>query len=196
MDHVGAVILAAGESTRFGRPKQLANFRDRTLLDGAIAAAREANCQPIVVVTGSDAPLIENAIAGADVIVQRNPKYGDGIGTSIRAGIERLIEVAREIEGVALLVCDQPFVTGAIIRRLIKEHQTSGKPIAASEYSNTCGVPALFHRSCFTELLKVNDGDGAKSIIFRDPVRVIRVQFSEGEFDIDTPGDYAKLESR
>src|SRR5947207_1049222 len=110
MYQVGAVILAAGESTRFGEPKQLANFRGRTLIESAIAAAHEANCHPIIVVTGSDAAEIENVIGGTDIMIEENPNYRLGIGTSIRAGIERLIEVSPETEAVIVLVCDQPFV--------------------------------------------------------------------------------------
>src|ERR1700736_1234773 len=192
MPQVGAIVLAAGQSARFGEPKQLVRFRGHTLIDGAIAAAQDANCRPIVVVTGSSAAKITRTLADADIIIQKNPTYRHGIGTSIRAGVERLIDVAPKTEAVVLLVCDQPFVTGDVIRRLIDQHWTSGKPIAASEYSNTCGVPALFDRSCFTELLQLGDRDGAKPIILRSLARVSKVPFPEGEIDIDTPDDYAR----
>ena len=195
MAEVGAVILAAGESSRLGRPKQLVEFRGRTLLGQAIDAARSANCRPIVVVTGSDAVKIASAINAPDITITENPDWRRGLGTSIRRGMQHLIEIASETQAVVLLACDQPFVTPDVIARLITEWQATGRPIVASAYADTLGVPALFARSCFDELLQLPADKGAKPIIYRNRERVAQTSFPEGASDIDTSQDYERIRS-
>jgi molybdenum cofactor cytidylyltransferase len=192
MHRIGAVVLAAGESARFGEPKQLVRFRGHTLIDGAIAAAQEANCRPIVVVVGSDAAKIVRALGGGDILIEKNARYRDGMGTSIVAGVKRLIEIAPETEAVVLLVCDQPFVTGEVISGLIERWSATHRPIVASGYAETLGVPVLFERSCFDELLQIANDNGAKPVILKNRDRVTTVPFRDGRIDIDTPNDYAK----
>jgi molybdenum cofactor cytidylyltransferase len=92
-------------------------------------------------------------------------------------------------------VCDQPFVTGAIIAKLNERWAITGKTIVASRYSNTLGVPALFDRSCFAELLAVDQEQGAKPIILRNPARLAELAFPEGANDIDTISDYQAAQS-
>jgi molybdenum cofactor cytidylyltransferase len=93
-----------------------------------------------------------------------------------------------------LLVCDQPAVDARVIQRLIALRETSGKSIVASSYADTLGVPALFTRSIFEELLSLGDKAGAKSIVLRSRERVASLSFPEGEIDIDTWEDWEKLD--
>lgn len=195
MATIGAVILAAGESLRFGQPKQLVEFRGRTLIERIVTAANEAGCKPIIVVTGSDSAKVAAAIANESVSIVDNEKWHNGMGSSIRVGLQRLIELAPETDAVVLLVCDQPFVTGGIIAKLNERWATTGKTIVASSYSNTLGVPALFDRACFTELLEIDEEQGAKPIILRNPDRLAELAFPEGANDIDTISDYEAAQS-
>lgn len=194
MRKVGAVILAAGGSFRFGRPKQLLSFRDKTLVRTTIDAACEAGCSPIVVVIGSDWEKIHAELAHANVIEVQNKNWQRGIGSSIRGGVEALTDHAPDIEAVLLLVCDQPAVDARLIERLIATHEATRKDIVASGYANTLGVPALFARSLFKELLSISDEAGAKSIILQNPERVAELAFPEGAIDIDTCEDWEKLD--
>jgi molybdenum cofactor cytidylyltransferase len=98
------------------------------------------------------------------------------------------------VEATVLLVCDQPAADARVIQRLIALRETSGKTIVASTYSDTLGVPALFTRSLFQELLSLDDKAGAKSIVLRNRERVVSLSFPEGEIDIDTWEDWEKLE--
>ncbi|MEY2479899.1 MAG: molybdenum cofactor cytidylyltransferase [Verrucomicrobiota bacterium] len=193
MRNVGAVILGAGGSSRFGQPKQLIEFRGKTLLRRTVDAAREAECLPIVVVIGSDQDKIDNALKQAQVAVVRNPNWQRGIGTSIRAGVQHLIDNAPQLDAITLLVCDQPFVDSALIKSLIMRREETQKAIVASSYADTLGVPALFDRSCFAELLALEDGSGAKKIILSNRERVAELSFSDGKIDIDNVEDYKKL---
>src|SRR5882762_89756 len=92
---IGAVILAAGGSSRFERPKQLVRFRGKTLVRGVVDAASEAGCSPVVVVVGSDSERIRGSLKSARIVVAENESWRRGIGTSIRTGVDALIKEAR-----------------------------------------------------------------------------------------------------
>lgn len=215
MRDIGAVILAAGGSSRFGRPKQLLTFRGETFVRRAVRAAMEAGCSPVIVVIAdhpdairSEADIRDSRISSAigardsrrggggieigDVIFVENPEWRNGIGTSIRRGLERLPD---SVEGAVLLVCDQPFVDASVVGELIAARRKSGRAIAASSYANTLGVPALFARSCFAALLALPDDSGAKKLFAERRDEVASIAFEDGAIDIDTPEDFARLES-
>ncbi len=193
---IGAVILAAGGSSRFGEPKQLIPFRGKSLVRHIIDEACEAGCSPVVVVIGSEGEKLHRELDRTNVITAQNHQWKRGIGSSIRCGIQALINNAPDVEASVLLVCDQPAVDARVIERLIALRETTGKSIVASSYADTLGVPALFDRSLFPELLSLGDKAGAKSIISRNRNRVEEFAFSQGEVDIDTWEDWAKLDRR
>jgi len=190
---IAAIILAAGGSSRLGQPKQLLPFRDKTLVRTIINAACEAGCSPVVVVTGSDAEKIHPQLTDADVVEVRNANWQRGIGSSIRSGVQALRDHAPDVEATFLLACDQPAVNARLIEGMIATHLATKKSIVASSYADTVGVPALFDRSLFEELLALGDKSGAKSVILQNPERVAQVAFPEGEIDIDTWEDWEKL---
>jgi molybdenum cofactor cytidylyltransferase len=195
MATVGAVILAAGESSRFGEAKQTVAFRGRPLLERAIGAATDTGCRPVVVVTSDTAGAIWQLIKRHDVTNVKNPNWREGITTSIRLGVERILQVEPDVQSVVLMVCDQPFANRAVVANLIQQWHETGKSIVASAYSNTLGVPALFDRSCFPELLELRGDIGAKSVILKDLARVAEISFPNGSYDIDTAADLAEAES-
>jgi molybdenum cofactor cytidylyltransferase len=191
-----AVILAAGGSSRLGRPKQLLPFRGKTLIRTIVDATCEAGCSPVVVVIGSDGEKIQEELAHANVIKVENKNWQRGIGSSIRTGVQALIDQAPDVAAVLLLVCDQPAVNARFIESLIATHETTKKDIVASSYADTVGVPALFGRFLFKELLALGDESGAKSIILQHPERVAQFAFPEGAADIDTWEDWETLDGR
>jgi molybdenum cofactor cytidylyltransferase len=193
MAAVGGVVLAAGGSSRFGKPKQLVRFEGRTLLERAIGAAVKGGCRPVVVVVGSDADAVTVATSDTAISIMENPDWANGIGTTIRAGVQHVQELAPDAEAIIILVCDQPLVNDQTVANLIERWVETRKPIVASSYSDTLGVPALFDSSCFGELLQLRGDTGAKSIIVRDPARVTEISFPEGAHDIDTVPDYEAL---
>jgi molybdenum cofactor cytidylyltransferase len=186
MRKIGAVVLAAGGSSRLGRPKQLVTFRGETLIQRAVRAATEAECDPVVIIVG------ESELPGTDGLIVQNTEWRRGMGTSIRRGVERL---PASTDAVVLLTCDQPFVDAAVIGRLIHASRETGKPIVASSYADTFGVPALFDRSCFDALRALPDGSGAKALILSRREDVAGVVFDRGAIDVDTPEDLGRLTS-
>jgi len=189
MPNIGAVILAAGESSRFGRTKQVIEFRGKTLLRRVVDAASEAGCTRIAVVLGSTREEVACELEQTNAVAIENRNWRSGIGSSIRAGLQSLIDNNSQLEAVVLLVCDQPYVDRDVIKQLLVLRRKTIKPIVASSYGDTLGVPALFDRSCFEELLALNDCSGAKPIILRDRERVAEFLFPEGKTDIDTLED-------
>jgi molybdenum cofactor cytidylyltransferase len=192
---VGAVILAAGPSTRMGRPKQLLQFGGETMLRRAASAALKAGCRPVVVVTGADATASRKALRGLDVREAENPQWESGISSSVRVGIEAVVTANSQSAAVVLMLCDQPFVTREIITQLVTAHVETGRSIVASRYGGSYGVPALFGKAHFAELTTLEGAAGAKQVIQKHLPKVHLLPFPEGEIDIDTPDDFARLQS-
>jgi molybdenum cofactor cytidylyltransferase len=193
MRNVGAVILAAGGSSRLGQPKQLLSFQSESLMRRAVRSALEAGCTCIVVVAGHACDRIEIELRGTPAVVVENAEWQRGLGTSVRCGLRHLLSSRPEIDAAVLLACDQPFLDASVIGSLIETQEKSGKPIVASSYASTLGVPALFHRSCFESLLALPDDSGAKMLIESRSAEVARIKFEKGAIDIDTPGDFEQI---
>jgi molybdenum cofactor cytidylyltransferase len=191
---VAAVVLAAGGSTRFGQPKQLALFQGETFIRRIVAAAIQVGCAPVVVVTGEDSAQVELELSGLTVSIAANPHWQSGLGSSTGVGVRHAMNLAPDLDAVVLLTCDQPFVTAPVLGQLIQLRLTSGKPIIASAYAETLGIPALFDQSCFPDLLGLKGDSGAKKIILARPHDVVSFDFPAGAIDIDTAADYKKLD--
>jgi molybdenum cofactor cytidylyltransferase len=189
---VGAVVLAAGGSTRFRKPKQLAIFRGETFVRRIVAAANEAGCAPIVVVVGRDAAQITSELDGLPVSIAVHRNWSNGLGSSIAVGLKHALGIAANLDAAILLTCDQPFVNAAALRQLI-QHLENRKTIVASAYAETLGIPALFDRSCFADLLQLRGDSGAKRIILARRHDVTPFNFPAAAIDIDTAADYKKL---
>jgi molybdenum cofactor cytidylyltransferase len=189
MNKAAAVILAAGGSTRMGQPKQLLPWQGQSLLRRAVDAALGAGCHPVVVVLRPAAERLRLELSGIPVTLVENAEWELGPGTSVQAGVGA-IGLA---DAVVFLVCDQPLVDAVHIHQLINAHQTTGLPMAASEYGGTVGVPALFGREYFAALMELTPATGAKQVLLRNRDLVVAVPFPAGERDIDTPADYERL---
>ena len=196
MQNIGAIILAAGSSSRLGEPKQLLQFRGQTLLRRMVDAAVAAQCSPVTVVIGSERNRVARELTETKELLVENETWERGIGNSIRAGLRATLTAYPQTKAILLLTCDQPLVDGKIIDALKTRYAETAKPIVASAYSDTLGVPALFARKYFDELFVLDDGAGAKQVILKHKDDVTEFPFPEGAIDIDTPDDYEKLIQR
>jgi molybdenum cofactor cytidylyltransferase len=183
-------VLAAGGSSRLGRPKQLLVLEGEPLVRRAARAALEARFAPVVVVVGAHQAEVRAALAGLPVEVVENAAWAEGLSGSVRLGIGSLAEAGAG--AAALLGCDQPHLSAAHLVRLEEARLTAGALVAASEYGGTRGVPAIFDAALFPELGALEGDRGARAVIARDPPRVVGVPFPGGEVDVDQPGDWER----
>jgi molybdenum cofactor cytidylyltransferase len=193
---VGAVILAAGSSSRMGSPKQTLQFQGESLLRRAALAALGAGCRPVIVVTGAHSELSRRELEGLDVREVLNTHWETGMASSIRAGVEVLASADADADAAILLLCDQPHVTFDVISELVAAHRATGRPIIASTYGGSFGVPALFSRTLFAELTRLVGMAGAKEVIKRHCAEAHFLSFQDGEVDVDTPDDFSRLIER
>ena len=193
---IAVIILAAGASTRMGRPKQLLTYGGSSFLRHAAKAAVASVCRPLIVVLGAYVDQVHDEIDDLPVEQVMNERWAEGMGWSIQAGLNSLNHSNRDraIEAVVLMLCDQPLLTTAVINDLVTVYRSSGKGIVASEYGGTVGVPVLFARRYFAELEALSAAAGAKHIIAAHSSDVDRVPFAQGIADVDTPEDYLQLQ--
>ena len=190
INNCAAILLAAGASTRLGNPKQLLPYKGTNLVNHAIRVIEQADLHPVIVVTGANAALIEEAIIAKHISIVTNYDWQEGIASSIRAGITTLGEKHPACDGALLMVCDQPYVTENVVLELTRVQRKTGKPIAACQYDHITGTPALFHQSIFPELLLLKGDKGAGKLLKERFTDVSIVPFAMGKFDIDTAEDY------
>jgi len=189
----GIIILAAGASTRLGKPKQLLQYRGKTLLAHAINEAVNSNADAVVVVLGKDANLFKKEIDERKIRVAINSSWEEGMASSLRLGMDTLLKDKPYIDSVIFMVCDQPHVSLSILNELIRTQQRTTKQILTCNYGDSIGPPALFHKKYFKELMKLSGDSGARKIIEQNINDVATILFPEGKIDIDTKEDYDKL---
>ena len=191
----GIVILAAGASTRLGKPKQLLQYRGKTLLAHAINEAVNSNADAIVVILGKNADQFKKEIDDRKVRVAVNSSWEEGMASSLRLGLGTLLNDKPYIDAVIFMVCDQPHVLSSILNELIITQQKTTKQIVTCNYGDSIGPPALFHKKYFKDLMKLSGDTGARKIVQENMNDMTTILFPEGEIDIDTEEDYEKLKN-
>ena len=185
------LLLAAGASTRMGRPKQLLPYHGRTLLRQAAETAVASGCAPIILVTGALHEELLPEIAGLPIRAVRNAAWESGMASSIRTGLTALAET--KPTAVLIMLTDQPLVTPELLQQLVRQQQQTQAPIIAAAYGDALGVPAVFHQSVLPELLQLRGQQGGSRLIASLGAAVGQVPFPAGLLDVDTPEQYASL---
>lgn len=183
---VNIIILAAGESKRLGTPKQLVRFKGKSLIRHSIDVALNSNSDHVFVVLGAYGSLIKNDLKDLPYTPITNDNWMSGMGSSIKKGISECITRFPATEAIILMTCDQPYINPQILDELIQFYN-EGETVVSCRYSETIGIPALFGRNHFEELLAIKNAEGAKKILQRHPLAL--VEFENGKYDIDTPDD-------
>lgn len=174
---------------RLGQPKQLVRFRGETLVHRAARLALEAGFAPVHAVIGAEREAVAAALSDLPVTCVLNSEWPTGLAGSIRAGAAHL---PAGCAGVLLLVCDQVALTVEHLVALREAFRAAPGLPAASAYGGGLGIPALFPASLFPDLLRLQGDRGAKALL--NPGAVRAVPFSDGNREVDTPGDLEALE--
>lgn len=188
---IAGIVLAAGDSSRYGQAKQLLDWRGEPFVRAVARTALEAGLSPVVIVTGANVDQVESAVQGLNVHLARNPDWKSGQGSSIREGI--LAARTSHLGGAIFLLADQPQVTTSILRALVEIHAEGMDPIIAPMVMDRRANPVLFDRATFRDLESIQGDVGGRAIFHKH--RVVYLPWHDDRLllDVDTPEMYQRL---
>ncbi|MDP1545485.1 MAG: selenium cofactor biosynthesis protein YqeC [Anaerolineales bacterium] len=197
-ERVAGIILAAGEATRYGSPKQLLDWKGKPFVRQVAETALQSGLEPVVVVTGSHHADVESALQGLPVTIVHNAEYKQGQSTSIKAGIQFLNSSSTSGGGRAgaavFLLADQPQIPAEVIRALADAHTRSLPPILAPlVLEERRANPVLFDKAAFPDLLQLTGDIGGRAIFSKYKVEYIPWHDDILLMDVDRPEDYQRL---
>jgi len=192
------IILAAGESVRFGQTKQLLKIKNKYLIEWVLEASLNSHLDQVILVLGHEHQKILHALGKKikhprlQVVV--NPNYKQGQSLSLRVGFEKIRD---EFQSVMFLLADQPMVDKKTINDLLEKFWASNKDICVPIYRGNRGNPTIFGKRLYDQLSQVEGDVGAREIIQSHPDLVLQVVIDNPLFffDVDTPDDFSKLNS-
>ena len=190
------IILAAGASTRFGRPKQLLRLKDRCLIEWVLDAAIESELSTIVLVLGYAHQKIRQVLAEklqhARLQIEVNRHYQEGQSLSLQIGLSRVMNT---FPAVMFLLADQPLVDAATINCLLDKFWFAGKDICVPTYHGKKGTPSIFSQKFYKLIMEIKGDTGARQIIKTYPERVLEIEIKNSLFflDVDTPEDFENI---
>lgn len=188
---IWGLVLAAGSSTRFGRPKLVHPFGGEPLIRRSVAPLQKAGL-PVMVVIAPAAGDVRGALEGSEVTLVENEDAAEGVASSIRCGIRAL---PAGVEAVVILPGDQPDTPEALIRSLVATFHETGAEIVSPRYRGTLGPPVLFSRSRFPALSSLTGDRGARAIIEANAETTAYLNVDQPvPRDVDTPEDLDGLE--
>lgn len=189
---IAGVILAAGMSTRLGRPKQLLEIGGKPLIAHVADAALGSRLDEVIVVLGHQAGAVRNALRDRAVRICVNPQYEEGQSTSLIAALDA---VAESTDGTVILLADQPTIATPVIDDLIETRRATRSPIVMTSYGGAASHPILFGRELFGEIRSIRGDRGARDVIRRHQDKVVTVDGGghQPPPDVDTEEAYDLL---
>jgi molybdenum cofactor cytidylyltransferase len=189
-NNLDIVILAAGSSSRMGTSKQLLQVGGETLLERVVTCSLNSKISNVTVVLGSNSEIHSRVLKNKRVQVLVNPDWALGVGNTIKFSLKKLLENNINVQGVMFMVCDQPHISTVHLNNIIDRFIEESPVAVASQYKGTYGVPAIFDRIAFSNLLSISDQAGAKTVLQNWEGDLRLVSFNGGEIDLDTPEEY------
>lgn len=186
--NVAILVLAAGSSQRMGRPKQILQFKDTTLIGKIIDNCLECNLNSINIVLGAHADLILPTLPKTVRII-RNEKFENGLSSSIIKGVNELLDY----DSILMVLGDQPFVKPDYLNDLLALSKNNPKKVIATNYGTHNGVPAIFPKKYYSKLMQLKGDKGAKDLLNADQTDIIILNTPVNLFDVDTPDDYNQI---
>ncbi len=192
-DRMGAVVLAAGMSSRMGELKQLLRLGERTVLQQTLENLRGTRVDEIILVLGFAADTIAAQVAAAGVKVVINPQFRDGMGSSLRTGLSAL---EPQVRAALVVLADQPFVRPATLDQLIDGYIKSAAQIAIPTYHGFRGNPVLLDRSVFAEVMALTGDIGCRAIFGNHTEGIVKIPVDDIGvlLDLDNQADFDRLQ--
>ena len=186
---VAGVVLAAGLSTRLGRPKQLLDVCGEPLVRRITRIALASSLDTVTVVTGNAAGTIMPLLDDLGVVIAFNSDFASGQASSIKAGLRA---IPADADAALILLVDQPTITPEILNRVIEFFRHKRSAVVQARYTGgVTGHPVLFSRKLFPELMTVTGDEGGRTVVRDHRGSVRYVDFDcEPPHDIDTDADY------
>lgn len=182
MEKIVPLVLAAGASRRLGVPKQLVIKQGVSLLRGAVIRACELGAVRPLVVLGAEAARMQQELVGLAATVVLNPQWQEGMASSLRAGLRAM---PPDAEALLVLTCDQWRLSTTDLVTLLEAFGATPLPMAAATYQGVLGVPAIFARALFPELLGLRNDEGARRLLRARPADVVAVEMPNAAEDLD-----------
>ncbi|MDX9992676.1 MAG: selenium cofactor biosynthesis protein YqeC [Anaerolineales bacterium] len=192
LEPLAGIILAAGQASRYGQPKQLLDYHGQPFVRQVAKTALASGLSPVVVVCGANAQAVEAAVAGLDVVIVQNGDWQEGQASSIRAGLAHPPQPPGW-GGAVFLLADQPHVTRHVIAALTSRHAQGLFPITLPLITDRRGNPVLFDRATFPDLLKLAGDVGGRALFRHYPLEYIPWHDESLLLDVDNEDDYRKL---
>ena len=190
---LGAILLAAGASTRMGTVKQLLPWKGSTLLEHTIAQLNSSGVDHLVVVLGENEHKISEKVSFEGIDVAVNTEWEKGMATSIASGLRFLLKKEPNLQSVLVALSDQPLLDLKYYNKLINIKLKYNYKIAASSYSGQFGVPAVFGRTHFDNLLNLKGQKGARALLRGGEAEVVSVTAGNLAVDLDTREKYDRI---
>lgn len=189
---LAGMVLAAGAARRFGSAKQVAEWRQETLIERTVQLAQAVCSAGVLVVTGAHAEVVAQRLASTAARLVFNPSWAEGLSTSLAAGAAGATALLPEAEACLILLCDQPAIDADDLHRLVESWARVPDDAAAAAFNDTLGAPAIFPRHQWPALMEQRGDRGARALLAALP-RVTAVPMPHAAFDIDTPADLQRL---
>jgi molybdenum cofactor cytidylyltransferase len=207
---IAGIILAAGESTRFGETKQLLDWKGKPFVRAVSMIALEAGLSPVIVVTGANAEKVESTVKDLDVAIVRNEDWKSGQGSSIKAAVQALSMPSLHLQnsfpksfgfegvwkrtgGAIFLLTDQPQITTSILHALVQKHADGLYSIVAPMVMDRRANPVLFDRDAFPDLMTLEGDVGGRAVFHKHHVEYLPWHDDSLLLDVDTPEMYQRL---
>lgn len=191
IERAAGIILAAGQATRYGSPKQLLDWKGKPFVRQVAETALLAGLEPVLVITGFHHAEVESCLEDLPVKIVHNAEYELGQSTSIKTGISSL---PKSVGSAVFLLADQPQIPVEVIRALIESHASELQPILAPlVLGERRANPVLFDQVTFPSLMQLTGDIGGRGIFDKHPVSYLPWHDDLILFDVDKPEDYERL---
>jgi molybdenum cofactor cytidylyltransferase len=184
-----AIILAAGASSRMGQPKLLLPFGDKCIIESVLENVTASGIDKSLVILGADQNQIKKRIQNHSIDIILNPRFSQGMLSSVICGFESLPNSAR---AAVVVLGDQPSITSRTINTLLEQYQKTRKGIILPVYKGRRGHPILIDTKYKKIIKNLNPNIGLRELIHNHPQDILEVQIKHRSVvqDIDTPNDY------